>query len=373
MPYNIPVMRVKLPEASELIPYLNTIDQNAIYSNFGPLVRIFEKEIASNLNLEKESVVTVSNATLGIYAALQALNLPEKSYCLMPSWTFTATPAAAKLAGLVPYFLDVDINTKALTPEIIYNEFDKIPETISSVIVVCPFGAPINLEEWAEFQDQTGIKVVIDGAAAYDSFISGLMPVTELPFIVSLHATKMLGAGEGCFIASTDHKLIKHIEDIVNFGFVKSRESQIFGINAKMSEYTAAIGLASLKNYPQKKLQYQTIRDLYIKHLNNHNITHDLKENYVSTTCNIICEYNNDNIENYLRENGIETRRWWGNGCHTQPAYIDCPVGSLTNTEYLSSHMLGIPFFSNIENDTIKFITSKIYEFNEQFSVTNSA
>jgi dTDP-4-amino-4,6-dideoxygalactose transaminase len=100
------------------------------------------------------------------------------------------------LAGLTPYFVDVDPSTWALEPLAIEEEIARPPAAVGAVMVVAPFGRPIDYAAWDEVKDRTGLPVVIHAAAAFDS-----LQVGEAPAVVSLHATKVLGAGEGGFVA----------------------------------------------------------------------------------------------------------------------------------------------------------------------------
>src|ERR1700730_5443013 len=112
--YSIPVMRPMLPAAERLLPYLKQIDHARIYSNFGPLARSLERRLAAHFDLPETAVVTVANATLGLGLALLAQQVRPGPLCLLPAWPFIASTHAARLAGLVPYFVDVDARTWAM-------------------------------------------------------------------------------------------------------------------------------------------------------------------------------------------------------------------------------------------------------------------
>ena len=113
---SIPLMRPKLPGRHALAPYLAEIDENRWYSNFGPLERRFEANLADHFGLGERQVVCVANGTQALSISLKSVARFPVGYCLMPSFTFAATPHAAVSAGLEPYFLDVDPTTWALDP-----------------------------------------------------------------------------------------------------------------------------------------------------------------------------------------------------------------------------------------------------------------
>src|ERR1700682_5754791 len=112
--HTIPVMRPVLPAADRLLPYLKQIDHARIYSNFGPLALSFERRLAAHFGLPETTVTTVANATLGLALALLAQQVRPGALCMLPAWTFIASAHAVRLAGLVPYFIDVDARTWAL-------------------------------------------------------------------------------------------------------------------------------------------------------------------------------------------------------------------------------------------------------------------
>ena len=107
-------MRPKLPSADRLVPYLRSIDASRVYSNFGPFALSLEDRLAEHYGLNQGTVATVANATLGLAIALAVQQPPPGSLCAMPAWTFVASAHAAVMAGLVPYFVDVDPETWAL-------------------------------------------------------------------------------------------------------------------------------------------------------------------------------------------------------------------------------------------------------------------
>jgi dTDP-4-amino-4,6-dideoxygalactose transaminase len=220
----IPVLRPKLPQAERLSPYLQAIDRSRVYSNFGPLARAFEERLASHFGLERGMVTTVANATLGLALALTAQGAQRDALCAMPGWTFVASANAAVLAGLTPYFVDVDPSTWAVDPLAIEEEIARTPATVGAVMVVAPFGQPIDYAAWDAFKLRTRLPVVIDAAAAFDS-----LQVGDTPAVVSLHATKIVGVGEGGFVASRDASIVAAIRQRSNFGFSRNHNAETAG------------------------------------------------------------------------------------------------------------------------------------------------
>src|SRR5262249_50811428 len=142
------------------------------------------------------------------------------------------------------WFLDVDPKTWALDPDKVADEVARAPAPVGAVMPVAPFGLPLDMGAWEAFRSQTGLAVVIDAAAAFDS----LSP-SAVTSVVSMNATKAFGIGEGGFVVSTDDAIRQTVRMRANFGFLGSREAQVAAFNAKLSEYQAAVGHAALDEW----------------------------------------------------------------------------------------------------------------------------
>ena len=203
---NIPVMKPLLPTAEELMPFLQRVDKTRYYSNDGPLVRQLEAGLAGIFDYPRECVACVSSGTMGITAALRAAGAVRGGYCLLPAWTFVAVPAAADAAGLRPYFIDVERDTWALSPERVRDSIPNIDGDVSAIIVVWPFGAPQDAEAWQRLSEETGIPVIFDAAAGFDA-----VRASPIPTVVSLHATKPFGIGEGGLVLASDLEFMERV------------------------------------------------------------------------------------------------------------------------------------------------------------------
>lgn len=341
----IPVMRPRLPSARILAPYLERIDSGRIYSNFGPLACTFEDRLSAHYALPADVVSTVANATLGLTLALAAQDARPGTLCLMPAWTFVASAHAAVMAGLTPYFVDVDVETWALDPEAIAAEIARAPDVVGAVMPVAPFGRPIDIAAWDRFHSRTGLPVVIDAAAGFDALKPGAVPA-----VVSLHATKILATGEGGFVVSTDAALKQEIRGRSNFGFAGTREATMPAANAKLSEYHAAVGLAALDAWDETRDQWLTVARNYRRAVPASNqIGHQPGNgtDWIATTW-VIDFLEADRVEAALANAGIETRRWWGRGAHLHKATAKFPRTSLPNTDALARSTLGLPFYHDL-------------------------
>jgi dTDP-4-amino-4,6-dideoxygalactose transaminase len=354
----LPVMRPRQPSAQSLLPYLKRIDESRIYSNYGPLVVQFEHRLAAHFAVAEHAVTTVANATLGLVLALAAQDARPGTLCLMPAWTFIASAQAALLAGLVPFFVDVDPSTWALDPHAITGIIERAPSEVGAVMPVAPFGRPIDVAAWDQFRSRTGLPVVIDAAAGFDS----LTP-TKTPTVISLHATKVLGIGEGGFVICDDAPLIRKIRTRANFGFAGQREAVVPAMNAKLSEYHAAVGHAAMDEWRTTRADWMAVAARYRAHLGGSGgarLQDGFGASWVSSVCVVEVQSDADAVEKRLHTAGIETRRWWGGGAHTHRSTLHLPRTALSATESLARCTIAVPIFADMSDADIDRVVESI-------------
>jgi len=351
----------QMPDADALLPYLREIDTARWYSNYGPLLYRFEERIAKHFGVATSAVASLSSGTAALTLALRESGARPGTLCVMPAWTFGATAHAVFAAGLTPYFVDVDDCDWALAPDQAREALRAAPGTVSAVLPVAPFGAPIDYSGWDRLAEETGIAVVIDGAAAFDSARPGNAPV-----MISLHATKALGVGEGGLIISRQRDIVAGVWRLSNFGFAPTREMLTPAFNAKLSEYHAAVGLAALDTWLDIRSDFARLTDSYLSELSAISGVTPMPgfgAGWVSNTCTVKFDAPiAAAIAEKLAHAGIETRQWWGLGCHRQPAFADCPRGSLEVTDSLAARTLALPFHLELGTAELSRIAGALAE-----------
>lgn len=358
----IRVLQPRLPDAALVAPYLRRIDAARIYSNFGPLLVEFERRLAGLFELPDEGVTCVANGTLALVLALKAQAPPPGSLCVMPSWSFAATAHAASANGLVPYFIDVRPETWAIDPALAAEAIGTAPGRVGAVVPVVPFGCPFDYASWDRFAAETGVAVAIDAAAAFDTAEPG-----EVPLALSMHATKCFGIGEGGAVLSRDATLVRRVRQMSCFGFRPGSRDALFpALNAKLSEYAAAVALATLDAWPYTRIGLASLARAYAARLGalpGVAPMPRLDGSFAGSTFNIVIESGLAEagaLAARLAQDGIETRRWWGDGCHTQPAFADCPRSALPVTDDLARRALGLPFHLGIGPREIAAVVSTL-------------
>ena len=358
----MPVARPRLPKASLIMPYIQEIDANRYYANHGQLWLRLQSGLGRLWGVQEDSVALVANATLGITLALMASGARPGSRCLLPSWTFVASAAAVRLAGLVPHFVDVLAETWALDPDAIEGRSDLAD--VGAILVVCPFGSPIDSKRWDAVSAATKIPVIIDAAAAFDTIREeGPMAIGDAPIVVSLHATKVFGIGEGGAVICRDAQWRERFRRLTNFGYYGTREALLPGINAKISEYAAAVGVAALAEWPHARARWATASDIYQRLLTSAveiDLAPNFGQDWVTSTLSVIYPFDSATAADLLRAEGISTLRWWGAGCHAQPAYSDCPRDPLPVTDDLGLRVIGLPLWQDLTRTQIAAVVQAV-------------
>lgn len=352
----LPVMRPRLPSAQQLLPYLERIDASRVYSNFGPLSDQLERRLAAHFGVPDHGVTMVANGTLALTLALTAQDVRPGTLCVIPAWTFIASAQAAILAGLVPYFVDVDPVTWALDPLAIDETIAHAPGDVGAVMPVAPFGLPIDVAAWDRFRSRTHVPVVIDAAAGFDT-----VTPTQTPAVVSLHATKALGVGEGAFVLCADSSLTRRIRVRANFGFDGTREAVVPSLNAKMSEYHAAVGHAALDEWSTTRAEWLTVAAEYRRRLAGS--ADRLQPGFGTSWVSSVCVWSLDGpdadaLESRFTRAGIETRRWWNNGVHKHRSTLHLPRTALPVTERLARSTMAVPMFRDMTAAEVERVTS---------------
>lgn len=321
-----------MPSADDLVPYLRKIDEARIYSNFGPLHRNLVDRLSDYFSVNSNQIVLMSNATLALQASIELLS-EAGSEVSLPAWTFTATAAAVVSAGMKPKFLDIDENWRPV------NNIDT-----SLFLDVLPFGTGLRDPDRSKF------RKVIDGAASFDALKGcGLVLDNKEILVISMHSTKLIGAGEGAICIVKDEDWAASLKSWSNFGFKpNSRVSNSSGTNSKLSEYAAAVALASLDRWPEtrEKLRLNRAKAIEITNQFNFRLAPPMRNEFITPywVVDFDSEFQKEHAVRVLHEMEIESREWWAKGCHRMPAYSQYVSGDLPQTDNAAATSLGLPF-----------------------------
>ena len=247
-----PLIAPNPPRLSTLTEGLRRIEASGVFSNNGPEVRAFEREIVERMFGGVGTALAVGNATLGLMIAIrQAAGLHPKpgTLALMPALTFAATAQAALWAGLTP--LVCDIEPEGWTADPAHEEalLARHGDRIGVIVPYATFGTAIDLDRYAWLARRYGVGVVIDAAASLgtiDEAGRGFGSGAPFTIVYSMHATKTFSVAEGGLVYSGDLALIDQLRGMTNFGFEGGRSATLPGINAKLPEVIALMARAKL-------------------------------------------------------------------------------------------------------------------------------
>lgn len=368
----IPLLTPQLPDRAALQPYLERIDMSRHYSNFGPLVVELETRLASSFSAHTKhplEVVTISSATAGLELALTSLDLPPGSRVLVPALTFVASLTAILRAGHLPVICDIDPQSWLLTPEIAEASIDS--SGASAIIAVATFGQAQDTLRWHALQQKTGVKVVIDAAAAYGS---QWLDSPDIPVVFSMHATKSLAAGEGGFVVTGNSEQRQMIKELSNFGINLTPDAQhpvghlsYAGTNAKLSEYHAAVGLASLDTWQQQADTRQAIYHRYqdlLQSMCGESLVWQrgpLPAAPTTFSVRVGSDARRIKLEQLCAVQGIGTRRWYQPLLHQHAAKVG-PILHLPTpvAEAVSSDLIGLPFSPFLQDGQMQEVAANV-------------
>jgi dTDP-4-amino-4,6-dideoxygalactose transaminase len=230
-----------LPPLEEFVPYLEKIWESKKLTNGGPFHQQLEAELCAFLGVGYISLFT--NGTIALVTALQSLRITGE--VITTPYSFVATAHALLWNGIKPVFVDIDPRTLNIDPDKI--EAAITPQTTAIMPVHC-YGRPCDVEAIQRIADNYNLRVIYDAAHAFGvRGDSGSVLAHGDLSVLSFHATKVFTTFEGGAIVSPDAKAKQRIDHLKNFGFVNEVTVVAPGINGKMSEWNAALGLLQLK------------------------------------------------------------------------------------------------------------------------------
>ena len=234
-----------LPPLQEFIPYLEKIWETKKLTNGGPFHQQLEKALCDFLGVEHIALFT--NGTIALVTALQALRVTGE--VITTPYSFVATAHSLLWNGIRPVFVDIDPETLNLDPARI--EAAITPQTTAIMPVHC-YGRPCDVDAIQAIADNYNLRVIYDAAHAFGVRLpSGSVLSHGDLSVLSFHATKVFTTFEGGAIVCRDAKTKQRIDHLKNFGFVDEVTVVAPGINGKMSEWNAALGLLQLKYFDQ--------------------------------------------------------------------------------------------------------------------------
>lgn len=334
--------------------YISEIWQTGQLTNNGPLLREFEAKIREFLRVENFQYVT--NGTIALQIALKALDITEGEIITTP-FSYVATTSSILWERCTPVFVDIE-------PDNFTIDADKIEQAITqktkAIMAVHVFGYACNVKKIEEIAQRHHLKVIYDGAHAFGSNYQGksLLSYGDIT-TCSFHATKLFHTVEGGCCIVKDKEINSKLDLIKRFGH-NSDEHFCLGINAKQSEFHAAMGLCNFPHLNEIITERKQISLMYDELLENKfqrpKKHEDLEYNYAYYPILFRNEEHLLKTFEALNAEDIYPRRYFYPSLNTLP-YIknkqNCPV-----SQNISSRIACLPLYVGLENENIEKIVN---------------
>lgn len=353
------VTKTHLPDIQRYEAYLKKIYASRWLTNDGQCVH----ELTQNLEkyLGVKNVLLVANATLGLQIAYKLLGLSGE--VITSPLSFVATTSSLIWEGLTPVFADIDPKTACVDPNKIE---EKITDKTTAILPVHVYGNACEIEEIQEIATRHNLKVIYDAAHAFGvQYKNGSILKYGDVSLLSFHATKLFHTAEGGALIIKDDLLFKKAKSMLNFGFDPDGSGEIsrLGINAKMSELHAAMGLCVLEDMDKVLRGRKAVFELYSKLLKNHVsfLNHSLHSTQAYAYFPVLFKNEAELLEvtAALQAQNIFPRRYFYPSLNALPYlhYMKMPI-----SEDIAKRVLCLPMFEDLGQDSIVHICNIIRE-----------
>jgi dTDP-4-amino-4,6-dideoxygalactose transaminase len=357
-PAPIYVTRPELPRLEDLMPYLQQIWDSRFLTNGGPFHEKFEEQLCDYLGVKH--IALFANATIGLVTALQALRITGE--VITTPYSFVATAHSLLWNGIKPVFADIDPATLNLDPSKI--EAAITPQTTAIMPVHC-YGHPCDVDRIQAIADSYGLKVIYDAAHAFGVQHTGGSVLTHGDLsVLSFHATKVFTTFEGGAIVCPDEKTRQRINYLKNFGFADEVTVVAPGINGKMSEFNAALGLLQLKGIDRALAKRKAIDEHYRAALESMpgircvGTAGESRCNYAYFPILIQPDYplSRDGLYQKFRDEAIYVRRYFYPLISDFPMYRGLPSAAHNNlpvARKIAQQVLCLPIYPELEHEQV--------------------
>jgi len=361
------VGRPTVADRERFLERVNSILDSGWFTNDGPMVREFEEKVADHLGVR--NCVATCNGTVALELAYRAVGLSGE--VIVPSFTFVATVHALHWQGITPVFCDIDPTTHNIDPV----EVERlITEKTTGIVGVHLWGRPCAIDSLQEIASHHGLQLVFDAAHAFGCSWNGTR-IGNLGSceVFSFHATKFLHSFEGGAITTNDDQLAEKLRLMRNFGFAGYDTVIHPGVNGKMVEICAAMGLTNLECIEQlvsaNREYYLAYRERIAEIPGIELVTFDEshKPNFQYVVVEIDREtfgLSRDDLVDLLHANNVLARRYFFPGVHRMSPFLapsGHPPSHLPATDEIADRVLSLPVGNAIRQDDIFRVCDLIY------------
>jgi len=354
-----------LPPLEEFIPYLEEIWNSRVLTNGGQFHAQLEHALCEYLGVNYISLFT--NGTIALVTALQSLRITGE--VITTPYSFVATSHSLIWNGIKPVFVDIDPHTLNLDPGKIESAIT--PKTTAIMPVHC-YGHPCDVVAIKKIADNYNLKIIYDAAHAFGvrDDDGSVLRHGDLA-VLSFHATKVFNTFEGGAIVCPDEKTKLHIDKLKNFGHEGEVNVVAPGINGKMSEFNAALGLLQLKYVDYAIARRKVIDKLYrdklrgVKGVSCLDDSGEAHSNYAYFPILVDIDYplTRDELYQLLKDNSINPRRYFYPLISEFSMYRSLPSASIANLSVATQaaqRVLCLPIYPDLDLGMVEEIARLI-------------
>ncbi|GMQ59667.1 DegT/DnrJ/EryC1/StrS family aminotransferase [Vallitalea sediminicola] len=342
----INVTKTYLPNINKYKEYINRIYNSGWITNNGELVRELENRLEKYLGIR--NLILVSNGTLALQVAYKVLGVSGE--VITTPFSFVATTSSLVWEGLKPRYVDIDENTFNIDVNKIE---DQITNETSCIVPTHVFGNGCDVEKIKNIADENDLKVIYDAAHCFGVKYKGksILNYGDIS-ILSFHATKIFHTIEGGALIIRNDELNAKVKKMINFGFASHENIVELGINAKMNEFQAAMGLCVLDDIDAIIEQRKETYEYYIKSFKE---ISSVKFQQIDERCTINysyfpiifrCEDELIKVRDKLLENDIMPRRYFYPSLNKLPYVQD---QDMQRSDDISIRILCLPIYNSLD------------------------
>lgn len=362
---SLPFMRPTLPPFAEVRGQLEDIFQTGMVTK-GKHLAAFEARLAEHLGTEH--AVGVSSCTSGLMLAYKAVGLTGE--VIVPSFTFMATVHPLAWSGVTPVFADADPDTWNLDPMAVEAA---ITRRTTGIVATHVFGNPADIDSLEDIARRYGLRLIFDAAHGFGALYQG-RPVGRHgdAEVFSSSPTKLLVTGEGGLVSTDDGEIAQFVRVGREYGNPGNYDTEFPGLNARMQEFSAILGLHSLEMLDENANRRNELVAVYREGLRDvPGLTFQVvgegnRCSYKDFTVRVAEDefgLSRDALVKALRAEGVDTRNYYDPPVHLHTAYrarTSQVEGTLPVTERLANECVSLPIYSHMEAEKVRRVCEAV-------------
>lgn len=358
------VTQSSMPTLEEYVEEIKPIFESKWLTNMGVKHKELEKRLKEYLGVNEVSLFT--NGHMALYSALKVLDL--KGEVITTPFSFSSTTHAIVQNGLTPVFCDINEDNYTIDVDKIEN---LITDKTCAIVPVHVYGQVCDVERIEKIAKKYNLKVVYDAAHAFGVQVNGRGIGTYGDIsMFSFHATKVFNTIEGGALVYNNPELKSKIEQFKNFGINGPEKVEMIGINSKMNEFQASMGLCNLRHIDESLEKRKKVFEKYnellkdVKGLRTLSMQEGIKHNYAYYP--VIFEKDvfgksRDEVMERLAKNNIFTRKYFYPLINDYECYRNEYDSNLTPiAKKIASQVLTLPMYADLDLDDVELICNII-------------